>query len=465
MATSRYSSPEFAAKIREGAKIADELVRSGGPRMAALLRAQAAQHAAAAFAAKASDPVHGPRVRAIFDRISAATAQGPCRSCGTNCEATCAWAQTEIIGSLQALTAFASDDMVAAIEAATGRQVRLRDPESPPAPIGSAKHALAAQAMVRDMMRRPASFVVEDDVRAIVRTRPDLVELGSQLAARSGAPDDITAGLMYGLWSWAWASHGMHIFGPTDTLLSSLLLTRFSGLRAGELRWPFDAFLVQLPPTLLRIDTPWGPNPVRCILACRLASRDGVAAGSPPRPCVWISAICEHGIEVHWNTGIAWTELPVEELLERDAGGADLDPIQSPMTGSDGATLRAAKRIVFALLAYWQARNPTHPQRGHPSKLKSVSELPLHWTLGREIGRDDDLLRAGRAFADGRAPASRTGWRLLRRFCVRGHFRAQACGAGRAQRRVIFVEPYWKGPRDGVGLRRVFGGGEGRKGP
>lgn len=40
-------------------------------------------------------------------------------------------------------------------------------------------------------------------------------------------------------------------------------------------------------------------------------------------------------------------------------------------------------------------------------------------------------------------------------FLVRGHWRNQVCGAGRADRRYIWIEPYWKGPEESRVLLRT----------
>lgn len=37
-------------------------------------------------------------------------------------------------------------------------------------------------------------------------------------------------------------------------------------------------------------------------------------------------------------------------------------------------------------------------------------------------------------------------WKLSYRFIVQGHFRHQACGERHSERRLIYLEPYWKGP-------------------
>ena len=37
-------------------------------------------------------------------------------------------------------------------------------------------------------------------------------------------------------------------------------------------------------------------------------------------------------------------------------------------------------------------------------------------------------------------------WKLSYRFIVQGHYRNQACGLNHQDRKLIFIEPFWKGP-------------------
>lgn len=57
-----------------------------------------------------------------------------------------------------------------------------------------------------------------------------------------------------------------------------------------------------------------------------------------------------------------------------------------------------------------------------------------------------------------RAPtvAEGTGRKLTTRFRVRGHWRRQACGRRRQQRKLIWIEPHWKGPDVATVLERDY---------
>lgn len=50
----------------------------------------------------------------------------------------------------------------------------------------------------------------------------------------------------------------------------------------------------------------------------------------------------------------------------------------------------------------------------------------------------------------------RRGGRPTIQFVVRGHWRNQACGPGKNLRKLIWIEPFWKGPRDAVAAIKAY---------
>jgi hypothetical protein len=107
---------------------------------------------------------------------------------------------------------------------------------------------------------------------------------------------------------------------------------------------------------------------------------------------------------------------------------------------------RAIRLIVNTILYINERRRagkwePTDRQR---RGMRSV------WNLGGEIKLSRELREAARH--SGRLPA----WRVRARFIVRGHWRRQACGLNRAERRPKWIAPFWKGPKDGPELQRLY---------
>ncbi len=81
------------------------------------------------------------------------------------------------------------------------------------------------------------------------------------------------------------------------------------------------------------------------------------------------------------------------------------------------------------------------------------TNLRPDYLLGREIKLSPQL----RALASADGPAR---YRFRSRWLVRGHFRQQPVGEGRAERRTTWIQPYWKGPTDGPVLVPRYVAGE-----
>src|SRR5690606_27643565 len=72
------------------------------------------------------------------------------------------------------------------------------------------------------------------------------------------------------------------------------------------------------------------------------------------------------------------------------------------------------------------------------------------WLVGRTVKIDQRLVAAARAGLRDVA------LKIKARHIVRGHFKQQACGEGRANRKSIWVQPYWRGPEDGAEIRHIY---------
>lgn len=92
----------------------------------------------------------------------------------------------------------------------------------------------------------------------------------------------------------------------------------------------------------------------------------------------------------------------------------------------------------------------THLTSRKPGKPTLGNKGHKHYTVGREIKLSPQL----------RALASATNrpnkYRFRSRWLVRGHFRNQPVGPGKADRRVIYIHPHWKGPEGGIELRPIY---------
>ncbi len=132
---------------------------------------------------------------------------------------------------------------------------------------------------------------------------------------------------------------------------------------------------------------------------------------------------------------------------------------------ADESRLLRAVASVAINTALWLTQSgfvakPTLPVRrlgknGKPSKHDS-GYRPVIYTVGSTIKLDDlsRLRDHARAYAE--KGGDRAGWRVQARYVVIGHHRRQAYGAGRAERKRIWIQPYWKGPEAGEALAKTY---------
>jgi hypothetical protein len=71
-------------------------------------------------------------------------------------------------------------------------------------------------------------------------------------------------------------------------------------------------------------------------------------------------------------------------------------------------------------------------------RLKNCLSIPVNM-VGKYYTIDKNIQRA-------LEQAEATGKHLSTRFIVAGHWRNQACGLNRLERKLLWIEPYWKGP-------------------
>lgn len=128
------------------------------------------------------------------------------------------------------------------------------------------------------------------------------------------------------------------------------------------------------------------------------------------------------------------------------------------LTELDLDTVHRAARLLENL-ALWIAERGKGRRIRTPGELRNRAKPPNRrnptpeiWELGREVKLDPEVLDLATSIDS----APRKLWRVKSRFCVRGHWRDQACGPGRRQRRRTWIAPHWKGPVDGTKLAHLY---------
>lgn len=85
---------------------------------------------------------------------------------------------------------------------------------------------------------------------------------------------------------------------------------------------------------------------------------------------------------------------------------------------------------------------------------RHVEGRPRTFNVGRAVKLPGHLMQAARSLTqDGEA---QTTWKLQSRHVVMGHWKPQPYGPGRALRKRIHIESYWRGPTGAEAVARVY---------
>lgn len=141
-----------------------------------------------------------------------------------------------------------------------------------------------------------------------------------------------------------------------------------------------------------------------------------------------------------WN--VARTELGKVRVKPGATGANDEDYEVS-------GTVEVAQ-IGMAAMLLLQQDNLVETTQSEPSEAatKARGRKATQRDAGRELVKVVRLRRATRKGMDEAHAAERSERHV--RWIVRGHWRQQVCGKGRAERRRIYIAPHYKGPEDGT---------------
>jgi hypothetical protein len=290
-------------------------------------------------------------------------------------------------------------------------------------------------------------------------------------------------GATRGRWSLAWARHGYNVFDLSADFTAAMLLTDPRELDIASVRLPFRGILMIIPAgfaqgaeggdyTKIHI-TEIPRTDIRQIgaaneIATILRKQDPAVAqrildgliNDPGRtldsqPTSLITATKpdpeDTAIYVYATDGTHVLDTLIERKgLTWDAFDALPDSVDCDRDKEARQTIR---QIVFGTLAYASsvesAIEPAVVDR--PKRSKGDSEpKAARWDVGRTIRIDPNLVRAARA------GSREIALRLKHRHIVRGHYRNQAHGIRRRDRKQIWITPHWKGPVDGAALVHTY---------
>jgi hypothetical protein len=326
--------------------------------------------------------------------------------------------------------------------------------------LPAVKQAALLRSAVRDEARRRG--LPED-----LGLGPTIIDAGfaddvafrdNVFAAALGASGVETTNRVYETHFWVrWCGFGFPVFRLTHSLAAAFALTDVSSLSWSDVKLPFPTLQIRLPVPngFVRLDDK-RDGEANSILVHTLraptdpTSENGVLSWSEiidARQRLLEEGIDTHNITVNWQKGTYG--------LLRIHRAYDFAQMWREM--AERPWRQAALRIVMNLCLYlaslgskdsWPQKNKL---RGFRSAKKKHAEVTV-WELGKEIKLGAEVLDAART-----QTGSRKGWKLAKKYMVRGHWRNQACGRNLQDRKLRWIEPYWKGPENAkAALARLY---------
>lgn len=263
----------------------------------------------------------------------------------------------------------------------------------------------------------------------------DLISQVVAASIESEGDEEGGAGYFYALTFGAkWLDCGRVTLITPTTFGAALMSTDCVAGMDADIQLPWDAFLVSIPNDLL------GTDDLKYHAVC-VARFD--------RKCVmslrgWCKSRNSHSSMTRLADNFKDLLFENEHELVSEGDGLDLD-------AKERAFL-LARRLVIGLLYTIQYtdnfRDKTHTSRRKCSRRDGP---PPHrvYIVGKPIGVD--CRPAISAYLSGRKSTTPALQSL-----VRGHYKRQAIGPGGASRKVIWIQPYWRGPEDAPILARSY---------
>lgn len=247
-----------------------------------------------------------------------------------------------------------------------------------------------------------------------------------------------------------WIDCGAPRLVTDEKYAAALMCTRVTENLVDDIIFPWKAFRIDLPYGLLRD----GEARYDCILVCYFEERGAFLLLEGSRP---LSVDNRSQKDEIYTIQTVSAPNMAALLLDRERSDSVSTESAYPISEEDidakERALRLAKRLVVGLLYTMQYTNHFKPA---PASLNDVRRTlrtgpPRHRTIfvGKPIALDTrPAVREFLGEGKGGAPSVQT--------LVRGHFKRQVIGVSRGGRKVIWIEPYWRGPEEAPILARPY---------
>jgi len=247
-----------------------------------------------------------------------------------------------------------------------------------------------------------------------------------------------------------WFKWGCNVFQLTHGLAAGLLLTDPPPLTLDKWHLPFPAFVLTIPegtvPMFLGDRQVWTDS-IWISSFVGYANREDIGTGTETT---------FYRIDVCFENLTLWRYRRLESLALLDerienVEYAVLSEGDPPKQDEDSISIGKAVHLIRNFLSWLDSTGGTtrhSPESRSKQKQKgdAVETTPTTWIFGREVKLQPEIRRMATEVALGHTRGAKEGWKVRMRHVVRGHRKEQPFGAGRAERREIWICPYWRGP-------------------
>lgn len=251
------------------------------------------------------------------------------------------------------------------------------------------------------------------------------------------------------MWAARWVDQNFPQITMGHKYCAALLATAVTREILADVQPPWRAFLVVLPDGLLSIKD--GSSQVQGLTRLHVQYIKGGRRGD-----TWnFTATTDDGLSI-WRHGLTTEELISDDLTSMWEGASFIIPEEDH---DRRTTLLLGRLIINICLAMSDPTNvkPPRPSKSTGTKKGREDEPKIRsYELGAPI--KIDCRQAIRDYVAG----TRRGGAPTVQTLVRGHWKRQAHGEGRKERKLLFIEPYWRGNDEAPVLVRphVLGGND-----
>ena len=259
-----------------------------------------------------------------------------------------------------------------------------------------------------------------------------------------------------------WAKFGFNVFELSEDLAASLLLTEPAPLGENEeLHLPFPCFFIRLPPGIIPVfvrgEQFWADG-----IWCHRFTSFHFTHGAHTGFFRW--TVERKGLAVWKDRFPTNLDDPVDQAKFNPTW--DGDP---PSVPEDDISTSKALRIIKNLCSWLDATGglegkakpepPRVKKKGSKERRKAVEEgtWPRVWLFGKDVRLRPELRKMATEFALVESKKHAVpGWKVRVQHVVRGHFKNQPHGEGRALRKRKWIEPYWRGPEGAAAWAHIY---------